>query len=82
MSGHKAQQRIDNIKTNPLEHSVAKSIRARSNKTFFMLNSAEHELFSANENASNNLHFHIYKQRNFHAQLCLARKNFQLLVIL
>ena len=31
------------------------------NKTFFMLNSAEHEIFSANkyENA-NNSYFHIY----------------------
>ena len=48
-----------------------------------MLNSAEHEIFSANEyeNANNSWHFHIYLQRNFHAQLCLARKNLQLLVI-
>ena len=31
-------------------------------KTFFMLNSAEHEIFSANkyENANNSWHFHIY----------------------
>ena len=30
--------------------------------TFFMLNSAEHEIFSANEyeNASNSWHFHNY----------------------
>ena len=49
-----------------------------------MLNSAEHEIFSANkyENANSSWHFHIYQQRNFHAQLCLARKNLQLLVIL
>ena len=48
-----------------------------------MLNSAEHEIFSANkyENANNSWHFHIYQQRNFHAQLCLARKNLQSLVI-
>ena len=34
----------------------------RGYKTFFMLNSAEHEIFSANkyENANNNWHFHIY----------------------
>ena len=31
-------------------------------KTFFMLNSAEHEVFSANKyvNANNSWHFHIY----------------------
>ena len=48
-----------------------------------MLNSAEHEIFSANkyENANNSWHFHIYQQRNFHAQLCLARKKLQMLVI-
>ena len=34
----------------------------RGYKTFFMLNSAEHEIFSANkyENANNSWHFHIY----------------------
>ena len=49
-----------------------------------MLNSAEHEIFSANkyENANNSWHFHIHWQINFHAQLCLAKTNFQLLVIL
>ena len=48
-----------------------------------MLNSAEHENFSANkyENANKSWHFHIYKQKNFHAQLYLARKNLELLVI-
>ena len=58
--------------------------RPRGYKTFFMLNSAEHEIFSANkyENANNGWHFHIYYQRKFHAQQCLARKNLQLLVIL
>ena len=42
----------------------------------FLLNSAEHEIFSANkhENANNILHFHI--SRKFHAQLCLARKKY------
>ena len=46
--------------------------KARGYKTFSMLNSAEHEIFSANkyENANNSWHFHIYKQGNFHAQLC------------
>ena len=36
--------------------------QARGYKTFFMLNSAEHEMFSANkyENANNSWHFHIY----------------------
>ena len=45
-------------------------------KLFFMLNSDEHEIFSANkyENANNSWHFHIYKQRKFHAQQCFARK--------
>ena len=44
-----------------------------------MLNSDEHEIFSANkyENDKNSWHFRIY----FHAQLCLAKKNLQLLVI-
>ena len=34
----------------------------RGYKTYFMLNSAEHEIFSANkyENANNSWHFHIY----------------------
>ena len=55
----------------------------RGCKTFFILNSAMHVIFSANkyENANNSWHFHIYQQRNFHAQLCLARKKMQLLVI-
>ena len=46
---------------------------------FFVLNSAEHEIFSANkyENANYCWHFHIYKQRNFHAQLCLTGTNLQ-----
>ena len=37
-------------------------IRPRGYKTFFMLNSAEHEIISANkyENANNSWHFHIY----------------------
>ena len=50
-------------------------------KTFFMLNSAEHEIFSANkyENAKNSWHFHIYYQRN--VQLCLSRNYLQFLVI-
>ena len=40
-----------------------------------MLNSAEHEIFSANkyESANDSWHFYIYYQRNFHTQLCLAR---------
>ena len=44
-------------------------------KLCFMLNSAEHEFFSTHKFDYAN------KQRNFHAQLCLARKNFLLLVI-
>ena len=45
-------------------------IRPRGYKTFFMLNSAEHEIFSGNkyENANN-------------TQLCLARKNLHMLII-
>ena len=48
-------------------------------KLFFMLDSAEHEIFSANkyENANNCWHFHIYQHRKFRAQLYLARKNLQ-----
>ena len=59
------------------------TVRPRGYKTFFMLNSAKHEIFSDNkyEKANNSWHFHIYQQRNFHAQLCLARNNLQLLVI-
>ena len=47
---------------------------SRGYKTFFMLSSAEHEIFSANkyENAKNSWHFHIYLQRKFHVQLCSA----------
>ena len=61
-------------------YNINNEIRPRGYKTFFMLNSAEHELFSANkyENANNSWHFHIYLQRNFYAQLCLARKNLQM----
>ena len=58
--------------------------RPRGYKTFFfILNSVEHEIFSANkyENANNSWHFHIYEQRNVHAQLCLVTKILQLLVI-
>ena len=46
-----------------LQINLAKGdIRPRGNKTFFMLNSAEHEIFSANkyENANNSWHFYIY----------------------
>ena len=47
--------------------------------TFFMLNWAEHEIFSANkyENANYFWHFYIYYPRKFHAHLYLARKNLQ-----
>ena len=42
--------------------SVTACFWPRGYKTFFMLNSAEHEIFSANkyENANNSWHFHIY----------------------
>ena len=64
------------------KYNITNEIRPRGYKTFFMLNSAEHELFSANkyENANNSGHFHIYKQTKFHAYLCLASKNLQMLV--
>ena len=41
---------------------IFKVTRPRGYKTFFMLNSAEREIFSANkyENANNSWHFHIY----------------------
>ena len=40
-------------------------------KTFFMLNSAENEISSADkyENANLSWHFHIHKHRKFHTQL-------------
>ena len=40
----------------------------------YLLNIAEHENFPANEyeNANYCWHFHIYKQRKFHAQLSQA----------
>ena len=49
----------------PTKAQVSLSIHAlwpRGYKTFFMLNSAEYENFSANkyENANNSWHFHIY----------------------
>ena len=42
--------------------SVTILIRPRGYKFFFLLNSAEHDIFSANkyENANNSWHFHIY----------------------
>ena len=46
-------------------------IRIKVDKTSIVLNSAEHENFSANKHAS--CHFHIYWQSKFHAQLRLAR---------
>ena len=48
----------------------------------FLLNIAEHENFSANkyENVNYCWHFHIYKQRKFHAQLSWAWKKFYNLV--
>ena len=60
-------------KTTTLEQLYL-TTRPRGYETFFMLNSAEHEIFSANkyENAINSWHFHIYQQINFRAQLCLA----------
>ena len=41
-----------------------------------MLSSAKQETFTANkyETANSNWHFHVYYQRNFYGQLCLARK--------
>ena len=69
---------VDNEPTLLDLHCLQKYLsRPRGYKTFFMLDSAKHEIFSANkyENANNSWHFHIYKQRNFHAQLGLARKN-------
>ena len=43
-------------------HVLLRPTRARCYKTFFMLSSAEHEIFSANkyENANYSCHFHIY----------------------
>ena len=49
------------LESNEHTHNTEK-IWPRGYKTFFMLNSAEHEIFSANkyENANNSWHFHIY----------------------
>ena len=46
-------------------------ISSQGYKTFFVLNSAEHVIFSAdkNENANISWHFDIHKQRKFHFQL-------------
>ena len=43
-------------------HMQTMKTRPQGYKTFFMLNSAEHEIFSANkyENANNSWHFYIY----------------------
>ena len=50
--------------TTQLPTQVYSGLKAwnRGNKIFFMLNSAEHEIFSANkyEYANNSLHFHNY----------------------
>ena len=45
-----------------LFHKIGFDVWPIGYKTFFMLNSAEHEIFSANkyENANNSWHFHIY----------------------
>ena len=42
-------------------------LRPRGYKTFFMLNSAEHEIFPANkyENANNSWHFNIFSREIF-----------------
>ena len=51
----------DILKLISLASCVVKT-RPRGYKTFFMLHSAEHKIFSANkyENANNRWHFHIY----------------------
>ena len=45
-----------------LKAILRRIFQVRGYKTFFMLNSAEHEIFFANnnENASKSWHFHIY----------------------
>ena len=50
------------IPDTPFYLELGKKFRPWGYKTFFMLNSAEHEIFSANkyENANNSWHFHIY----------------------
>ena len=50
------------------------------NLLYAQLNSAEQGIFSVNKYENYCWHFHIYWQRKFHAQLCLARKNLQVLV--
>ena len=59
---------------NSAEHEICPANKSQitNNCNFFLLlNIAEHENFSANkyENANDRWHFHIYQQRNFHAQL-------------
>ena len=57
---------------------MTRDIRLRGYKTFFMLNSAEHEILNAHkyENikklglfSAHSWHFNIYEQGKFHAQL-------------
>ena len=54
-------QMTENLPTSRCIYSSNGNL-AQGYKTFFMLNSAEHEIFSANkyENANNSWHFHIY----------------------
>ena len=49
----------------------ANNIKLPTNANSFLLNIAEHEIFSANkyENVNYCWDFHIYLQRKFHAQL-------------
>ena len=52
------------------------NLKLLTNANFFLLNTTEQQNFSANkyENANYCLHFHIYQQRKFHAQLSWAWK--------
>ena len=57
--------KVENEPGQCISHKISMRIRSvwpRGYKTFFMLNSAEHEIFSTNkyENANNSWHFHIY----------------------
>ena len=61
---------------NSAEHKIYPANKSQISTNYkqinaFLLNIAKHENFSVikYENANYCLHFHIYQQRNFHAQL-------------
>ena len=71
---HKVNILESSVVVQELEFAITRAFVLKSlnlQYTFFVLNSAEHEIFSANENenANKSWHFHFYLQRQYHAQL-------------